>query len=121
MKIGILSWILDRERTGIDNYLYNIVREMIIKDKSRDITLIHYRKTDNPLYQMVNEVVIGSLPGNMENPVSLSRALKREEIDVLHLPSHMALQVNPFDVLGLVLHNLEYFYPISSIQNQIEF
>lgn len=115
MKIGILSWILDRERTGIDNYLYNIVREMIIKDKSRDITLIHYRKTDNPLYQMVNEVVIGSLPGNMENPLSLSRALKREEIDVLHLPSHMALQVNPFFVSSqvkkvLTIHDLIPFF-----------
>lgn len=96
MKVALLSWILDRERTGIDNYLYNIVMKMIEKDKSRNISLIHYHKTDNPIYKKVNEVIIDSLPGNIENPVSLSRALKKEEIDIFHLPSHMALQVNPF-------------------------
>ena len=29
MRIGILSWILDRQRSGIDIYLYNIIEEMV--------------------------------------------------------------------------------------------
>ncbi len=96
MNIGMLSWILDIQRTGINNYLYNIVTAMVEADKSRNISLIHYQKSDDVIYQKVNDVVINSFPHNIANPLSLSRSLKDSKIDVFHLPSHMFPQVSPF-------------------------
>lgn len=96
MNIGMLSWILDIQRTGINNYLYNVVNAMVRTDQSRNISLIHYQKSDDTIYQKVNDVVINSLPFNIANPLSLSRSLKDNKIDVLHLPSHMFPQISPF-------------------------
>lgn len=100
MKIGLLSWILDRQRTGIDTYLYNIVMEMINQDHADKISLIHYKKSDDIIYSMVNDVIVDSIYFNpvipIINPIKLSNAIKETGIDVLHLPSHMVLQINPF-------------------------
>jgi len=96
MNIGMLSWILDIQRTGINNYLYNVVNAMVRADQARNISLIHYQKSDDAIYQKVNDVVINSLPFNIANPLSLSRSIKDRKIDVLHLPSHMFPQISPF-------------------------
>jgi glycosyltransferase involved in cell wall biosynthesis len=96
MKIGFLSWILDIQRTGINHYLYNIVAAMIEADKSRDIALIHYQKSEDLIYQKVNDIVVSSFPFNTLNPLSLSKAIKDAELDVFHLPSHMFPQISPF-------------------------
>lgn len=96
MNIAILSWILDIQRTGINNYLYNLVMAMIEDGKSRDISLIHFQKSNDDIYKEVNDVIIGSSRGKIVNPFSLSKSLKTNEIDVLHLPSHMFPQVSPF-------------------------
>ncbi len=29
MNVGILSWIIDRKRKGVDNYIYNLIKNMI--------------------------------------------------------------------------------------------
>lgn len=96
MRIGLLSWILDRQRTGIDNYLYNIVEEMIKAGNAEKISLIHFKKSNDEIYTKVNDVVIGSLPFYLINPIKLSRAIKETQIDVFHLPSHMIPQISPF-------------------------
>ena len=95
-KIGFLSWILDIQRTGINNYLYNLVNEMKSADSTREISLIHFKKSNDPIYKKVNDIVINSFPYNTINPLSLSRSIKELELDVLHLPSHMFPQVSPF-------------------------
>ncbi len=96
MKIGFLSWILDVQRTGINNYLYNLVNEMNRADSTREISLIHFKKSNDPIYKKVNDIVINSFPYNTINPLSLSRSIKELELDVFHLPSHMFPQVSPF-------------------------
>ncbi len=91
MKIGLLSWILDRQRTGIDTYLYNIVMEMINQGHADKISLIHYKKSDDIIYSMVNDVIVDTIHFNpivpIVNPVKLSNAVKETGIDILHLPS----------------------------------
>lgn len=96
MKLGILSWILDRQRTGIDNYLYNIILEMIEAGHSSDISLIHYKKTDDEIYKKINDVIIPSLPLKLTTHWGMSKAIKKAEIDVFHLPSHWHTQISPF-------------------------
>lgn len=96
MKVGFLSWILDVKRTGINNYLYHIVQGMIEADQSRKISLIHFKKSNDDIYKKVDDVVIGSFPFDIINPITLSRSIKEAKIDVFHLPSHMFPQISPF-------------------------
>ncbi len=111
MKVGLLSWILDRQRTGIDIYLYNIIEEMIKAGHAEEISLIHFKKNDDDIYKTVNDVIIGSLPFNLINPINLSKAIKKNGIDVIHLPSHMIPQICPFYINSnvkkvLTIHDL---------------
>jgi glycosyltransferase involved in cell wall biosynthesis len=96
MRLGMLSWILDRQRTGIDNYLYNITQEMIKAGHAEKISLIHFKKSDDEIYTKINDVIIGKLPFNLINPINWSKAIKENRIDVIHLPSHMMPQISPF-------------------------
>ena len=95
MKIGILSWILDRQRTGIDNYLYNIVEEMVKCGKGQDITLFHYKKSNDIIYSKINDSIVPTLPLRFNIPIGLTRAIKDAEIDIFHLPSHWPTQITP--------------------------
>ncbi len=96
MKIGILSWILDRQRTGINNYLYNIVEEMVKCGKGQDITLFHYKKSNDIIYSKINDSIVPTLPLRFNMPIGLTRAIKDAEIDIFHLPSHWPTQITPF-------------------------
>jgi glycosyltransferase involved in cell wall biosynthesis len=96
MKIGLLSWILDRQRTGIDNYLYNIVEEMIKCGKAEDISLIHYKKSDDKIYTKINDIIVKTLPLKYNMPYGLPKAIENAGIDVFHLPSHWPTQITPF-------------------------
>lgn len=96
MKIGILSWILDRQRTGIDNYLYNIILEMIEAGHAHEISLIHYLKTDDEIYKKINDVIIPSLPLKLTTPLGMPKAIEKTGVEVFHLPSHWHTQISPF-------------------------
>jgi glycosyltransferase involved in cell wall biosynthesis len=96
MKLGILSWILDRQRTGIDNYLYSIILEMIEAGHANEISLIHYKKTDDLIYEQVNDIIIPSLPFKLTTPLGMAKAIKNEGIEIFHLPSHWHTQISPF-------------------------
>lgn len=96
MKIGILSWILDRQRTGIDNYLYNIILEMIKDDKSKYIYLFHFKKSNDTIYNKTNEVIVPTLPLKFNFPIGFKKAIKNNKIDVFHFPSHWPNQISPF-------------------------
>ena len=96
MNVGILSWIIDRERKGVDNYIYNLIKNMIKIGKSDEISLIHYRKTEDPIYSQVNEIIIPKMPLKLTNPIGIPRAVKNAHIDILHLPIHWYTQISPF-------------------------
>lgn len=96
MRLGILSWILDRQRTGIDNYLYNIIEEMIAIGKAENISLIHYKKSDDDIYSKVNDIIVPTLPSKFNVPIGMAKIIKNAEIDVFHLPSHWPTQISPF-------------------------
>lgn len=124
MNLGILSWILDRERTGIDNYLYNIIQEMINFGKGEDISLFHFKHSDDMLYKKLNDILVPTLPFNFNVPTGLSKALNDNQIDVFHFPSHWPNQIYPFfrnhdvkkvvtihDIIPILFpENLPYYY-----------
>lgn len=124
MRIGLLSWILDRERTGVASYLYSIVEEMIKESKNNQISLIHYEKNNDELYSKVNNVIIPSLHSGSTLPLGLlTKAIKDSEIDVFHLPSHWPVHIAPFfcnpsvkkvltvhDIIPILFNNLPFVY-----------
>jgi glycosyltransferase involved in cell wall biosynthesis len=95
-NIGFLSWIIDRKRTGVDNYLYNLIENMIKMGKSDELSLIHYKKTDDPVYSQTNDVLIPKIPFKLTNAIGLPYAIKKAKIDVLHVPAHWHSQISPF-------------------------
>ncbi len=92
MKVGILSWIIDRPRTGIDNYLYSILQNM---ERPQEISLIHYNKTEDPIYSKTNDVIIKKI-SFLTNLLSMPYSINKSKIDILHIPAHYHTQVTPF-------------------------
>lgn len=111
MNVGILSWMIDKKRTGVNNYLYNLIKNMIKNGKANEISLIHYEKSDDPIYSQVNDIRIPEMPLKLTSAIGIPQAVKNAEIDVLHVPVHWYNQITPF-VLNreikkvLTLHDL---------------
>lgn len=95
MKVGILSWIIDRQKTGIDNYLYSILQNMVKLKKSKELSLIHYNRTGDTIYHKTNDVIIKKM-SFLTNLLSMPYAINKSKIDVLHVPAHYHTQITPF-------------------------
>ena len=50
--------MIDRKRTGVNNYLYNLIKNMISNGKADEISLIHYERLDDPIYSQVKDIII---------------------------------------------------------------
>ena len=111
MNVGILSWMIDKKRTGVNNYLYNLIKNMINNGKADEISLIHYERSDDPIYSQVNDIIIPEKPLKLTSAIGIPQAVKNADIDILHIPVHWYNQITPF-VLNreikkvLTLHDL---------------
>ncbi len=111
MNVGILSWMIDKKKTGVNNYLYNLIKNMINNGKADEISLIHYERSDDPIYSQVNDIIIPEKPLKLTSAIGIPQAVKNADIDILHIPVHWYNQITPF-VLNreikkvLTLHDL---------------
>ena len=96
MNVGILSWMIDRKRTGVNNYLYNLIKNMINNGKANEISLIHYERSDDPIYSQVNDIIIPEIPLKLTSAIGIPQAVKNADIDILHVPVHWYNQITPF-------------------------
>ncbi len=97
MNVGILSWMIDRKRTGVNNYLYNLLKSMVKNGKSDKISLIHYQRSNDPIYSQVkNDIIIPDMPLKLTSILGIPRAIKNADIDILHIPVHWYNQTTPF-------------------------
>jgi len=96
MNVGILSWMIDKKRTGVNNYLYNLIKNMIVNGKADEISLIHYEKSDDPIYSKVNDIIIPEKPLKLTSALGIPQAVKNADIDILHVPVHWYNQITPF-------------------------
>lgn len=92
----MLSWIIDRQRTGVDTYLYNLLTSMIELGKSNDIFLIHYKKTNDRVYTLANDIIVPNVPRILKYSIGIPYAIKKANLDVLHAPIHWYTQITPF-------------------------
>jgi glycosyltransferase involved in cell wall biosynthesis len=96
MNVGILSWMIDRKRTGVNNYLYNLIKNMIKNGKADEISLIHYEKSEDPIYSQVKDIIIPEIPLKLTSAIGIPQAVKNADIDILHVPVHWYNQITPF-------------------------
>lgn len=87
MNMGIFSFIVDDKRTGVDNYIYNLIENMIKIGKANEISLIHY-ESDDALYENINDIIIPKIPLKLSYPVNIPNAVKESDMDCLHVPAH---------------------------------
>jgi hypothetical protein len=94
MKIGILPWTFDSQKTGLDNYLRNLITGMIELGKSKEIYRIHFEKNDDELSGATNEIILPNLPKIINIPLYLPYAINKSDLDVIHasapFPSQLA-------------------------------
>jgi len=123
MNVGILSWIIDRQRTGVDKSLYGTLEEMIKMGKSENITLIHHKKNEDPVYQQCKDVLIPHIPLNLTCYIGMPYALSKANVDVVHFPAHWHTQSSAFFLNRsvkkiLTIHDLiPLLYPDSYSRN----
>ena len=125
MDIGILSWIIDTglQRTGVPNYLYNLLINLIEMGKSDEISLLHYKNSSDPVYTHINDIVIPKSVLKLTNVWGFPRTIKKSNIDILHYPTHWHNQIAPYflnsDVKKiLTIHDLTTFlYPETHVRS----
>jgi glycosyltransferase involved in cell wall biosynthesis len=78
-RIGIFSKQLDNWTSGSGHHLNEILSTALDLNNGRfDFTFIHYRRSDNPIYKRVRELIVP------RNPLLAALALRREDFDVVH-------------------------------------
>jgi len=96
MKIGILPWTLNSQRTGLENYLTSLITGMAEIGKSYEIYLIRHEKTDDELSGVTNEVILPNMPKILKSPIGLPYAINKADLDVVHATAHYFSQITPF-------------------------
>jgi glycosyltransferase involved in cell wall biosynthesis len=74
-----MSKPLDNWNSGSGHHLDELIRAVLDRnDGSFEFTLVHYRKSDNPVYSRVRELIVP------RNPFAASRAIAKERFDIVH-------------------------------------
>ena len=91
MKVGIITDMLDDRRTGVGNYIVNLLNNLLFLDDNNTYTLIHYRNEiskyfgckENLRYFVVKQpkVLFGSVVRKL---LILPRAVNSKGFDVIH-------------------------------------
>lgn len=96
MKIGILPWRLNSQRTGLENYLTSLITGMAEIKKSNELYMIRHEKTDDQLTELTNDILLPNLPKILKSPIGLPYAIKKANLDVFHASAHYFSQITPF-------------------------
>jgi glycosyltransferase involved in cell wall biosynthesis len=78
-RIGIITRSIDRGRkSGSGHHLAELLAHAIPKAGDLDITLVHYRESDDPVYDLAPELIVPV------NPLAAARRLRSERFDLVH-------------------------------------
>jgi len=130
MKIGIITEVMDiEEKSGIPNYLKYILNNIPNIEHEHDFYLIHYQKSNDPLYKNMNEIIAPLysvkptrfLQTTLTDALKLPSLIKENEIDLVHNPSptpfHNPLFLQKGFKKVMTIHDLYKFLP--SFQTKI--
>jgi glycosyltransferase involved in cell wall biosynthesis len=93
MKIGIISESLNRPITGVENYVFNLIKELLnlsLKKKDVDIELINYKK--NRYFKNISEIIINNpfekIFKTLWYPYAIYKLKENKEFDIIHNTRH---------------------------------
>lgn len=123
MKIGILPWTLNPQRTGLENYLTSLITGMSEIGKSNELYLIRHEKIRDQLSELTNEIIIPNFPKILKSPIGLPYAINKADLDIIHATAHYFSQITPFYLnfsteKVLTIHDLiPFIYPTTVNKN----
>ncbi|MDR1624990.1 MAG: glycosyltransferase family 4 protein, partial [Spirochaetia bacterium] len=82
-RIAVFTKQLDNWRSGSGHQLNEIMAKVLDQNEARtqnkiDFTFLHYKKSENAIYQRVKETIVP------RNPLRFAAALRREKFDLVH-------------------------------------
>lgn len=82
LRVGVFTKPLDNWNSGsghhLDELMHHVLDLVETEKLPFELTFIHYKKSDNPVYERVREIIIP------RNPFAASALLRKEKFDVLH-------------------------------------
>lgn len=79
LRIGVMSKPLDNWTSGSGHHLDEMVKHILdLDDPEISLTLVHYKKSENPVYSRIPELIIP------RNPLAASMLLRKERFDLVH-------------------------------------
>lgn len=104
MRVGILAYALDRNNAGISQYIRQLIMHL---KKQHDLTVVHLRKSGDPVYAGTHEVLI---PRMFHWPplirLYMNLALRNLDVDVLYHPGPVGYLVKPGVPLVQSMHDM---------------
>ncbi len=93
MRVGILAYALDRNNTGISQYIRKLINNL---KKNHDLTIVHLRKSGDPVYAGTREVLIPRLfHSSPLIRLYMNFALRNPNVDVLYHPGPIGYLIKP--------------------------
>jgi glycosyltransferase involved in cell wall biosynthesis len=86
-RIGIITRPIDQKTSGSCNYQRQLLNALLDSDHGFDITLIHYQKSNDPVYTRP-EITERIIP---RDPIRASIAISRMHLDLLHYAPYTIL------------------------------
>jgi glycosyltransferase involved in cell wall biosynthesis len=78
-RIGIITRSIDRSRkSGSGHHLAELLAHSVPRAWDLDITLVHYRENDDPIYELAPELIIP------ENPLAAAARLRKAGFGLIH-------------------------------------
>jgi len=120
MKIGISTSVIQRGRTGIAQYLFNLVREFLPHAGEHEFHL-YTLEEDVPLFDFARDAMrIVTVPERFRPPARnilwhqtvLPKVCKQGELDVLHIPSYRRMLWPRPCKLVATIHDLAPFHVV---------
>jgi len=104
MKIAILAYSLDRNNAGISQY----TRQLIVHlKKEHELTVIHLKKSDDPVYEGVKEILIPKMfHKSMLIRLYMNLFLRSLDVDVIYHPGPLGYFIKPRVPLVQSVHDL---------------
>lgn len=96
MDIGLIANVIDGKRTGVGNYTYNLIKNLLKIDNENSYTLIHNIQSSDEIYKDDEELIIKypDIPFRITvgNNIVTARKISQSSFDIVHDPS----QISPF-------------------------
>ena len=79
IRVAVMTKPLDNWKSGSGHHLDELMKHILdLNDGTFEFTFVHYKKSENTIYERVNEIIVP------RNPFASSARLRKEKFDIVH-------------------------------------